>query len=48
MAPAIVTHDTRMTHDADRTLRILDGVRHAAGGEVPGDRADGATATVRP
>ncbi len=47
-AAVIVTHDTRMTHYADRTVRIVDGVLRAAGGDVPGDRADGATATVRP
>ncbi len=47
-AAVIVTHDTRMTHYADRTVRIVDGVLRASGGDVPGDRADGATATVRP
>ena len=31
-AAVIVTHDTRMTHFADRTVRIVDGV---LGGTVP-------------
>jgi putative ABC transport system ATP-binding protein len=36
-AAVIVTHDTRMTHYADRTVRIVDGVLGA-------DLAEGATA----
>ena len=41
-AAVIVTHDTRMTHYADRTVRILDGV---LGDGVLGDGAAG-SATV--
>jgi putative ABC transport system ATP-binding protein len=35
-AAVIVTHDTRMTHYADRTVRIVDGVLSADGGSSDG------------